>query len=328
MIRDNSTAQAMAMMIVAMLMLPGIDAIAKWLSGAVSSGQVTWSRFFFQVIFMSPLLWLTRGPWWTPALLLHAARGALIALATLCFFTGLGYLPMADAIAIFFIEPLLVTLLSALFLGEAIHWRRISAIALGFIGALIVIRPTFAEVGYAVLLPVGAATCFSFYILLTRKLVANEDPIRLQFFAGIFGCLVMGGGLAWGTASEVSILTAAWPSNSQWLLLAALGLIGASCHLLVVYAYRWASIGILAPFQYIEIIAATTLGLVIFGDFPDAPTWLGIAIIVGSGIYVFRREARLAAEDRIAELSDPATPDGTLAVETTPDPNPKKSTTP
>ncbi len=313
MFKDNTTAGAMAMMILAMLTLPGIDAIAKWLSGAVSSGQITWSRFFFQVIFMSPLLLLTRGPWWTPALLWHAARGALIAAATLCFFTGLGYLPLADAIAIFFIEPLLVTLLSALFFREAIHWRRISAIALGFVGALIVIRPTFAEVGYAVLFPVGAATCFSFYILLTRKLVANEDPIRLQFFAGVFGCAVAGLGLAWGTAAEVAILTAAWPSAHQWLLLAALGLIGASCHLLVVYAYRAASIGILAPFQYIEIIAATILGLVIFGDFPESPTWLGIAIIVGSGIYVFRREARLATQDRLAAISDPAAPDGTLA---------------
>jgi len=287
----------MAMMIAAMLMLPGIDAIAKWLSGSVSSGQVTWSRFFFQVIFMSPLLLKTRGPWWTPRLLLHAARGSMIAAATLCFFTGLAYLPLADAIAIFFIEPLLVTLLSALFFGEAIHWRRISAIACGFAGALIVIRPTFAEVGYAVLLPVGAATCFSIYILLTRKLVADEDPVRLQFFAGIFGCLVMSCALAWGATSDTAILGLVSPSVDEWLLLAALGLIGATCHLLVVYAYRFASIGLLAPFQYIEIIGATVLGLLIFGDFPDGATWAGIGIIVASGLYVFHRESQLAALD-------------------------------
>ena len=294
MISDNSTARAMAMMIIAMLMLPGLDAIAKWLSGSVSSGQVTWSRFFFQIIFMFPLLFRTRGPWLTPALLLHAARGSLIAFATLFFFTGLAYLPLADAISIFFIEPLLVTLLSALFFREAIHWRRISAISLGFIGALIIIRPTFSEVGYAVLYPVGAAFCFSFYILLTRKLVAREDPIRLQFFAGIFGCLVMSVALGFGTASNVDIVTAAWPSPNHWLLLAALGLIATVCHLLVVYAYRLASIGTLAPFQYIEIIGATILGLVIFDDFPDLVTWFGVSIIVGSGMYVFHRESRLA----------------------------------
>jgi len=285
----------MLMMIIAMLMLPGIDAIAKWLSGSVSSGQVTWSRFFFQIIFMFPLLLKTRGPWLTPALALHAARGALIAFATLFFFSGLAYLPLADAIAIFFIEPLLVTLLSALFFGETIHWRRISAISLGFVGALIIIRPTFAEVGYAALYPVGAAFCFSFYIVLTRKLVRHEDPIRLQFFAGVFGCLVMSIALGYGTSVDIAILAAAWPSTNHWLLLGGLGLIGTVCHLFVVYAYRLASIGILAPFQYVEIIGATVLGLVIFNEFPDAITWVGVSIIVGSGMYVFHREARLAA---------------------------------
>jgi S-adenosylmethionine uptake transporter len=295
MISNNSTAKAMSMMIVAMLMLPGIDAIAKWLAGSVSSGQVTWSRFFFQIILMFPLLLKTRGPWLTPALMLHAARGSLIALATLFFFSGLAYLPLADAIAIFFIEPLLVTLLSALFFGEAIHWRRILAISLGFIGALIIIRPTFAEVGFAVLYPVSAAFCFSFYIVLTRKLVRHEDPIRLQFFAGIFGCLVMSIALYFGSANDIAILAAAWPTANHWWLLGGLGLIATGCHLLIVYAYRKASIGILAPFQYVEIIGATILGLVIFNEFPDPVTWLGIAIIVGSGMYVFHREAKLAA---------------------------------
>jgi S-adenosylmethionine uptake transporter len=295
MIGHNSTARAMLMMIIAMLMLPGIDAIAKWLSGSVSSGQVTWSRFFFQIIFMFPLLLKTRGPWLTPALALHAVRGSLIAFATLFFFSGLAYLPLADAIAIFFIEPLLVTLLSALFFGEAIHWRRISAISLGFIGALIIIRPTFSQVGYAALYPVGAAFCFSFYIVLTRKLVRHEDPIRLQFFAGIFGCLVMSIALGYGTSVDIAILAATWPSTNHWLLLGGLGLIATGCHLLVTYAYRLASIGILAPFQYVEIIGATVLGLIIFNEFPDAVTWVGVSIIVGSGMYVFHREARLAA---------------------------------
>ncbi len=292
----NSTATAMVMMICAMLVLPGIDAIAKWLSASVSSGQVTWSRFFFQIFLMSPLLLRSRGPWFTPTLWLHAARGAMIAFATLLFFSGLAYLPLADAISIFFIEPLLVTLLSALFFGEVIHWRRISAICLGFIGAIIIIRPTFAETGVAALYPVGAACCFSTYILLTRKLVRHEDPIRLQFFAGIFGCLVMSLALGYGTAQDIKILSVVWPTLDQWLLLGLLGVIATSCHLLVTYAYRLASIGILAPFQYIEIIGASILGLLIFGEFPDAITWLGIAIIVGSGLYVFHREARLASE--------------------------------
>jgi len=294
--RKNSTATAMVMMVCAMLVLPGIDAIAKWLSASVSSGQVTWSRFFFQIFLMSPLLLRTRGPWFTSTLWLHAARGAMIAFATLLFFSGLAYLPLADAISIFFIEPLLVTLLSALFFGEMIHWRRISAICIGFIGALIIIRPSFAEIGIPALYPVGAACCFSTYILLTRKLVRHEDPIRLQFFAGIFGCLVMSLALGYGTTQDINILSVVWPTLDQWLLLGLLGVIATACHLLVTYAYRLASIGILAPFQYIEIIGASILGLLIFGEFPDAITWLGIAIIVASGLYVFHREARLASE--------------------------------
>ena len=285
-----------------MLVLPGIDAIAKWLSGSISSGQVTWSRFFFQVLLMAPLLAWTRGSWRDGALALHAARGALIALATLCFFTGLAWLPLADAIAIFFIEPLLVTLLSALLLGEAVGWRRLSAIAVGFIGAIVVIRPTFAEIGWPSLFPVGAAICFSFYIILTRKLAATIDPVRMQFLAGIFGLLVMSLALVIGSGSHIEVVSARWPTAFQWQLLALLGLIGTGAHLLVVIAYRMAPVGVLAPFQYVEIIGATVLGLVVFGDFPDALTWVGVAIIVGSGLYVFHRESKLGSEAR--SLSD------------------------
>lgn len=297
----NQSARAMILMVFAMLILPGIDAIAKLLSGIISSGQVAHCRFLFQVLFMFPLLLMTRGPWLNRLLWLHAARGCLIALATTLFFTGLAYLPLADAISIFFVEPLLVTLLSALLLGEQVGWRRMAAIAVGFLGALIVIRPTFTEVGWAVLYPVGTALCFSFYILLTRKLVAADDPIRLQFFAGFFGLLVMSVAIWIGTGSDFPILRATWPDSNQWLMLAALGLIATIGHLLVVFAFRMASVAVLAPFQYVEIIGATLLGLIFFNDFPDPVTWLGIGIIVGSGIYIFHRESRLGVLEESRE---------------------------
>jgi S-adenosylmethionine uptake transporter len=296
---QNDSAKAMLMMIVAMLFLPGIDTIAKWLSGSIAAGQVTWSRFFFQILFMAPLLLRTRGPWLTSLLYLHALRGAFIAFATLFFFSGLKYLPIADAISIFFIEPLLVTLMSAVLLGEKVGWRRFCAISIGLLGALIIIRPSFAEVGWPVLLPVGAAVCFSFYILLTRKLVQTEDPIRLQFLAGIFGFIVMSMALIYGTEHQVQVITAVWPSTFEWLLLGGLGLIATVAHLLVANAFRLASVGTLAPFQYVEIIGATFLGYVFFDDFPDTITWLGISIIISSGIYVFRRESFLAEEKKV-----------------------------
>ena len=282
------------MMIIAMLLLPGMDAIAKWLAGSISPGQISWSRFFFQLILLAPFIFRQRKPWLTATLYLHAIRGGLIAAATALFFSGLIYLPIAEAISIFFIEPMLVTLLSVVFLRERIGIRRLSAIAIGFCGAMIIIRPTFSEVGWPVMYPVGAALCFSFYILLTRKLVRYEEPVRLQFFAGVFGCLVMSIALFAGTVGQFDMLTAVYPTTGQWLLLGGLGLIATVGHLLVVYAFRHAPVGMLAPFQYVEIIGATIYGLLLFNDFPDLMTWAGILIITGAGVYIFHRESRLA----------------------------------
>ncbi len=279
--------------LVAMIMLPGMDAIAKWLSGTISSGQVTLTRFLVQTVMMIPILLWTRGKWKIKNFPLHALRGALLAVATVFFFRGLLYLPIADAIAIFFIEPMLVTLLSVALLGETVGWRRLCAIIVGFVGAVIVIRPTFATVGWPVLFPVAAATCFSFYILLTRKLTAVEDPIRMQFFAGISGLVLLVIALTIGTLNKVDMLSVVWPTPFEWLLLALLGVIGTIGHLLFVYAYQRAPVGVLAPFQYVEIVSATILGFIFFQDFPDGITWVGIALIVGSGVYIFRRESKL-----------------------------------
>ncbi|NCF27156.1 MAG: EamA family transporter [Gammaproteobacteria bacterium] len=284
----------MTLMVLAMLILPGIDAIAKWLSTTISSGQVAWSRFFFQTLLMLPLFLRTRGPILTPALPLHALRGALIALATLLFFSALKYLPLADAISIFFVEPLILTLLGALFLGESVGWRRLTAVAVGFAGSLVVIRPSFSALGLPALLPLGTALSFAVYLILTRKLAQREYPERMQFYAGVFGGIVMSVALAAGEVANISVLSFVWPDRWQWMLLAGLGVIATSGHLLVVHAFRRAPAGLLAPFQYVEIIGATFLGLVFFGDFPDATTWVGVAIIVSSGMYVFHREATLA----------------------------------
>ncbi|MCY4312773.1 MAG: DMT family transporter [Gammaproteobacteria bacterium] len=295
--QNQQVTRAIGLMIPAMLMLPGIDAIAKWLSGSISAGQVTWCRFLFQTLFLLPFI-LQAGRLRVPSSLwLHAARGALLVAATLFFFSGLVYLPLADAISIFFVEPLMVTILSAIFLKETFGWRRLVAIVIGFIGALIIIRPTFAEIGWAAMYPVFAAVCFSFYILLTRKLVAREDPIQLQFYAGMFGLAVCSALLIGTSGLEIRSLAVVQPTLSEWGLLCGLGLIGTVGHLLVVHAFKHAPVSVLAPFQYVEIIGSTILGLLLFGDFPDGATWVGILIIVSSGIYVFHREAIMNASE-------------------------------
>lgn len=288
----------MSLMLVAMLVLPGIDAIAKWLSGAIPAGQIAWSRFLFQTILMLPLFLRTRGAMATRALPMHALRGTLIALTTLLFFAALKHLPLADAISIFFVEPLILTLLSALILAEPVGLRRLTAVAVGFVGALIVIRPSFSALGAPALLPLGAALSFALYLMLTRKLAQHELPERMQFYAGVFGAVAMTLALLIGAAADIAVLGVVWPSPSQWLLLAGLGVIATGGHLLVVHAFRWAPAGLLAPFQYVEIVGATILGLLIFDDFPDLTTWVGVAIIVGSGLYVFHREATIARRAR------------------------------
>ncbi len=284
----------MVLMIIAMLILPGIDAIAKWLSPTIAAGQIAWSRFFFQTLLMLPLFLRVPGRVLGPDLWLHAARGALIALATLLFFAALKFLPVADAIAIFFVEPLFLTLLAALFLGETLGWRRLSAVVMGLAGALLVIRPNFHAFGWAAALPLGTAGCFAVYLIITRQLAQREDPVRMQFYAGVFGALVMSAALGVGALTDAPVLVSVWPTAIEWALLAGLGLIATTGHLLVVHAFKRAPAGILAPFQYVEIIGATVLGLVIFGDFPDLLTWCGVAVIVASGIYVFHRERTLA----------------------------------
>jgi len=292
---NRQVAQAIGLMIPAMLLLPGIDAIAKWLSSSISAGQVTWCRFLFQTLFLLPFILQARGLFVVSSLWLHALRGALLVAATLFFFSGLVYLPLADAISIFFVEPLMVTILSAIFLKETFGWRRLIAILVGFIGALVIIRPTFADVGWPAMYPVFAAGCFSFYILLTRKLVAKEDPVKLQFYAGMFGLIVCSILLVGLSGLEIRSLSVVQPTLTEWGLLCALGLIATVGHILVVYAFKYAPVSILAPFQYVEIIGSTVLGFWLFGDFPDGATWVGILIIVGSGVYVFHREAIMNA---------------------------------
>ena len=280
----------MLLMVCAMLILPGIDAIAKWLSSDLTPGQITWCRFAFQTLFMLPLALRIPGAPRPRDVLVHGARGALLAITTLVFFAALAHLPMADAIAIFFVEPLILTLLAAIVLGERVGIRRITAIIIGLIGATVVVRPNFAAFGWPALLPLLAATCFACYLLLTRRYAVHDDPARMQFLAGLFGLAFMSIALALGTLAAVDVLRPSWPTPVEWTLLALLGAIAAFGHLLVVHAFKRVPAVVLAPFQYMEIVGATLLGWLIFSDFPDPLTWLGIAIIVASGLYVFHRE--------------------------------------
>lgn len=290
----QSIAWGITFMVTGTMIIPIMDAIAKILGGSLSPIQVTWGRFFFQFLIMGVAIVVIYGPGLLLAKrpLIHAMRGLLLAIATSFFFFSLLHLPLADAIAIFFVQPMMLTLLSAMFLGETIGWHRKAAVVAGFLGALLIIQPGSDSFTPAALLPMGAALFFSGYLAVTRSVANVDHPLTMQFASGIGATLALSLVLLPGTLAGNTLWGAQFPTIVEWGYLSAIGFIAAFGHLLVVIAVNRAPASVLAPFGYVEIIAATALGWLIFGDWPDTLSWLGIAIIVASGLYVFVREQR------------------------------------
>lgn len=292
--------KGLAVMALAMTILPCMDAIAKYMSTfqAMSPGQVTFYRFFFQMALTLPILvalsgreaFRARRPW------MNLLRGVLHAAATLLFFTAVKYMPLADVFAIYFVEPFMLTALSALFLGEKVGWRRWTAIIVGFGGAMIVIQPSFEIFGLKALLPIVCAFLFALYLFLNRAIGDADPPLTMQTISGLGGTIFMGLALVVGHWFGSADFEPALPGSLfAFAILVVLGVLSGYGHLLVVHAFRLAPVSILAPFQYFEIISATILGFLVFGDFPSASKWLGVVIIVGSGLYIIWRERRVAA---------------------------------
>ena len=297
----GSHAQGMAIMAAGMLILPIMDGIGKYLAmeEAMSPGQVTFYRFMIQIVFTTLVIVAGGGfarlrpkRFW-----LNILRGCLIGTASLMFFTAVKYMPVADALAIFFVEPFILTVLSALFLGERVGWRRWLAIGIGFCGALIVIQPSFAVFGWVAMLPLGTATLFAVYLLMNRRLGSVDTPMVMQNIAGIGGAVVSGLALTIGFGAGVENLQPSLPQSQLSLyLVLLLGALATFGHAMVTGAFQRAPASLLAPFQYLEIVSAVLIGYLVFGDIPSASKWLGIAIIVGSGLFIFARERQLGRQ--------------------------------
>jgi drug/metabolite transporter (DMT)-like permease len=295
--RDGSHIErGMILIAVGAFMAPSGHAIAKFVGGEISSATAAWARFVFQLVFLFPFFWHAYGRGLSAPLLTHVVRGVLLAATTLSFFWALRYMPMANCAAIFYVEPLLLTAISALFLGEPIGWRRITAVTVGFLGALIIIRPSFDAVGLAALLPLVAALCFATYMAITRHQTASETALAAQFWICLCSMIALSLAIAVGGRSYPEVLGASWPTLWAASLLGLMGVIGLVSQRLLIQALRLAPASILAPLQYTEILGAIIVGMIVFGDLPDALTSLGIAIVVGAGLYVFRRERLLARQ--------------------------------
>ena len=284
---------ALFLIVFAFLFLPTIDALAKLLGDSISAGQIAWSRFLVQTILMCPIFFWGLRKHKTQKIFLQFMRGVLIACTTVLIFASVKFMPLAEVIAIFFIEPLLVTMLSAIVLGERLGWKRLAATTIGFFGALVVVQPNYKLLGLLSLLPFLAALSFAFYMILTRKLSQLESAGVLQFNSGLSGLIFMSVMLATFSSFDIPMLEIKMPQNQEWILLVLIGVIATLGHFILAFASKYIEANILAPFQYLEIIGATFLGFWLFGDFPAPASWVGIITIVFSGIYVFKKETSI-----------------------------------
>jgi drug/metabolite transporter (DMT)-like permease len=287
---------AILLLMAALTLLPVMDGCAKLLSRSIPVLEITWARYFFHWMILLPIL-LYRYSWqaFRPAkMTMQLARSTILLVGTVLFFFGLSYMPVADTLALFFISPLVATLLSAIVLKEKVGPRRLIAVLVGFLGALIILKPGLGVFRWPALFSLGSGICYGFYAIATRKLAGTAPPLVTAGFTALVGAVVM---------SLSAPVYWVMPGLFELSLMVVVGLIAASGHFLLILAYERAEASLLAAFAYYEIVMAVIVGFVMFGDFPDALTWVGIAVLAASGIYISLRERQLGLLSPPADLN-------------------------
>ncbi|MCB1377168.1 MAG: DMT family transporter [Alphaproteobacteria bacterium] len=272
------------LMIAAMMSLPFLDVVAKFLGQqGIPVMQIVWARLFFGALMTYPLAARRAGLGVIrPGMpVVHSSRAVLLIAATAFFFAALKYLPIADTLSIFFVQPLIITMLSPVVLGEHVGIRRWAAVIVGFIGTLIIIRPGLQEINPGVFLALASGTSLAIYMLLTRRISGRADAMVTTFHTSLLGALM---------TSVIAVFVWVPPAPSQWLLFMLLAFIANFGHYMIVRAYDHAEASLLAPLAYTEMIMAVAAGWYFFGDFPDAWTFVGVAILIASAIYISFRE--------------------------------------
>ena len=275
--------KAIVFNLLAWVMLPIMDGFAKYLSADLPVLQITWARYFFTVVFTFPvMLFLFRKYLiWTDKPKLQFIRGLILLCANICFFYAISIISLPKALTLAFIAPLIVTAFSPIFLGEKVGFRRWSAVIIGFVGSLVVIRPGFVEINLASLAALGTGIMYGFYLIITRKLSTSDNPLLTLLLTGVVGTIIIS-----------TVMPFVWvkPTLNQWSMMAAIGVFACIGHLFLILSLKYADASKLAPFSYFEIITNIIIGYYFFGDFPDNWTFLGLFIIVLSGIYISRRD--------------------------------------
>jgi len=275
----SSRNRGIALMVGAMMVVPFMDALAKLLSSRYPVLQLVWARFFFHFLLVLPIaLWRHGGSVLAaPAPTLQIGRGLCLMGATICFFGAIRTIPLADAIALIFFDAVIIVILSAVLLHERVPPGRIVASVIGLAGVLLIVQPGFGNFQWASLLALAAAFFFALYFLSTRYLSGNTPPLVMLAWQGVGGFVVM---------SALVPLVWVSPTPADLAMMGALGVIGASGHLLLIRAFEYAEASLLAPFLYTEIIMQVLLGYWLFGDIPNRWAVSGIALIIGVGVYL------------------------------------------
>ena len=298
----DTTLQGVLLMLAFCAIAPLLDVGAKLAAeNGVPVGQITAARFVVQTALMLPVVLIMRLPVRldTRAFGFTTLRAALLLLSTYAFVSGIQVMPIADALAIVFVEPFILLLLGRLLFADQVGPRRIAACVVGFVGAMFVIQPSLAAFGLVALWPLATAVLFALYMLVTRSISGWMHPVTMQFHTSWTGLLICLPVMALSEGSGIPSLDPVWPEGWNWLWLFMVGFWAAVSHMCMTYALKFAPSATLAPLHYFEIVTAVILGYLIFDDFPNAMTWTGIAIIVASGLYIIHRE-RLAARAKRA----------------------------
>ena len=289
---------------------PLIDVFSKLASQSVSVGQVTLARFVVQGVLMAPMV-VGAGQSFrmSPrALWLTTVRAVVSILSTYCFVAAVQVMPIADALAIAFVEPFIILLLGWLVYKEHVGPRRLGAAAVGFLGALLVIQPSFAHFGAVALFPLGTALFFALYILVTRQLAPLMHPIAMQSHTAILATVIWLPVMLLATGAGIPSLAFDWPQGWVWVFLFGVGFAATVSHMSMSFGLRLAPASTLAPLHYLEMVSAATFGYLVFGNFPDLLTWIGIGIICASGLYIIHRERQMARRPAARPAPAPQAP--------------------
>ncbi|UVF19485.1 DMT family transporter [Microvirga terrae] len=268
------------------------DVITKQLASTLPPPEVAWMRYVTFALVIIPVVLMKGGP----ALLrsqrpsLQVLRGLGMVGSSIMFIQSLPHLPVADATAIFFVSPILIMALSVLFLGESVGWRRWSAAAIGLIGVMIVVRPGAGTFQPAAFLPIISASSWAVGAVVTRKITGDQALTTLAYSASV-GSLVLS-----------ALMPFHWvtPNGTEIALGLCMGVLFAIGHGFVVLAYRQGNASLIAPFSYVQLIWAGTLGYLVFGSLPDSWTVAGAGLIAVSGFYTAYRERVRAMQKRFS----------------------------